>query len=172
MVTGGKLAQTVLIVDDSTVMQQLLTETLEADYRVLAVDNGIDALSMIYQKQISLLLLDISMPGIDGLELCRTIRSLPQFCHLPIIMVTARDSAFDHVQGQLAGATQYLTKPFDTQQLMQMVEGVLTSAKVDSQAEYSVSFSTKFGKESSLSATRSGEELPSGFMKHTDLLTS
>jgi CheY-like chemotaxis protein len=66
MVTGGKLVQTILVVDDSLLMQQLLTETLEPNYRVLAVDNGMDALSMIYQQPISLLLLDISMPGIDG----------------------------------------------------------------------------------------------------------
>lgn len=133
MVTGGKLAQTILVVDDSLVMQQLLTETLEPNYRVLAVDNGMDALSVIYQEPISLLLLDISMPGIDGLELCRTIRSLPQFHHLPIIMVTALNSTFDYVQGQLAGATQYLTKPFDTQQLVQMVEFVLTPSEAKSE---------------------------------------
>ncbi|MGB3532817.1 MAG: response regulator [Microcoleaceae cyanobacterium] len=124
--TGKKLAQSILVVDDSVVMQQLLKEALEVNYRVFTVDNAIDALSMIYQKPISLLLLDISMPVINGLELCRTVRSLPQFHHLPIIMVTARDSAFDQVQGELAGATRYLTKPFDTQQLMQMVQTVLT----------------------------------------------
>lgn len=131
METGEKLAQTILIVDDSLVMQQLLTETLEPDYRVLAVDNGMDALSIIYQEPISLLLLDISMPGINGLELCRAIRSLPQFHHLPIIMVTALNSTFDYVQGQLAGATQYLTKPFNTQELVQMVELVLTASELE-----------------------------------------
>ena len=126
MLAGGKLTQTVLVVDDSVVMQQILTDTLEANYRVLVVDNAIDALSIIYQEQISLLLLDISMPGIDGLDLCRTVRNIPQFHHLPIIMVTARNSAFDQVQGQLAGATRYLTKPFNTQQLVQMVESILS----------------------------------------------
>lgn len=133
MVTDGKRVQTILVVDDSLVMQQLLTEILEPDYRVLAVDNSIDALSMIYQEPISLLLLDISMPGIDGFELCRTIRNLPQFHHLPIIMVTALHSSFDYVQGQLAGATQYLTKPFETQQLTQMVESVLTTSALNSE---------------------------------------
>lgn len=129
MVTGSKLAQTILVVDDSMVMQQFLTETLEVNYQVFATDNAMDALSLIYQKSFSLLLLDVSMPGIDGLELCRTIRNLPQFHHLPIIMVTARSTTFDYVQGQLAGATRYLTKPFDTSTLVQTVESVLTPSE-------------------------------------------
>lgn len=126
METGVKLAQTILIVDDSMVMQELLRETLEINYQVFAANNAMDALSLIYQKPISLLLLDVTMPDIDGLELCRTVRSLPQFDHLPIIMVTARNSTFDYVQGQLAGATRYLTKPFDTSALLHTVDSVLT----------------------------------------------
>ena len=61
------------------------------------------------------------MPGIDGLELCRTVRSLPQFQNLPIIMLTARDGAFDKVQGRSAGATEYLTKPFDADKLREVI---------------------------------------------------
>jgi twitching motility two-component system response regulator PilG len=64
-----------------------------------------------------MLLLDVSMPGVDGLELCRTLRSLPHFSELPIIMLTGRDTVFDKVQGRLAGATEYLTKPFEIKQL-------------------------------------------------------
>jgi twitching motility two-component system response regulator PilG len=66
------------------------------------------------------------MPGVDGLELCRTVRSLPQFHELPIIMVTARDGVFDKVQGRLAGATEYLTKPFDSERLRQVVGNFLS----------------------------------------------
>ncbi len=128
----GKLHPTVLVVDDSIVMQQLLTQSLEKFYRVLVTDNGIDALSMMYQEPISILLLDISMPGIDGLDLCRTIRNLPQFHDLPILMVTSRNTAFDEVQGQLAGATRYLTKPFSLKQLHEMMESVLEGLKVSS----------------------------------------
>jgi twitching motility two-component system response regulator PilG len=80
---------------------------------------------MIYHERVSVLLLDVAMPGIDGLELCRTVRSIPQFQNLPIIMLTARDGAFDKVQGRLAGATEYLTKPFDAQKLSQVVGQVL-----------------------------------------------
>lgn len=112
---------TILAVDDSAVMLELIKRTLEEDCRVLVADNAVDALSIIYHENISGLLLDISMPGIDGLELCRTVRNLPQFQNLPIVMLTARDGLFDKVQGRLAGATEYLTKPFDAAQLRQAV---------------------------------------------------
>jgi len=61
------------------------------------------------------------MPEVDGLELCRTVRSIPQFRDLPIIMVTARDGFFDKVKGKFAGSNEYLTKPFDAEQLRQVV---------------------------------------------------
>ncbi len=116
---------TILAVDDSTVMQGLVKQALGQEYRVLVADNAVDALSMIYHERVSILLLDVAMPGIDGLELCRTVRSIPQFQNLPIIMLTARDGAFDKVQGRLAGATEYLTKPFDAQKLSQVVGQIL-----------------------------------------------
>lgn len=112
---------TVLAVDDSLVAQQLIKQALESDYSVLVADNAIDALSMIYHNSIAVVLLDVSMPNVDGLEFCRTVRNLPQFQKLPIVMVTSRDSSFDRVQGHLAGATEYLIKPFDAEQLRQIV---------------------------------------------------
>lgn len=120
--------QTILAVDDSTVMQEMIKRALKGEYRVLVADNAVDALALIYHQPISVLLLDVSMPGVDGLELCRTLRSLPQFSELPIVMLTARDGAFDKVQGRLAGATEYLTKPFDAEQLRQVVKNFITSS--------------------------------------------
>lgn len=116
---------TILAVDDSRVMQGLVQQALGKEYRVLVADNAVDALSTIYHEAVSVLLLDVAMPGIDGLELCRTVRSIPQFQNLPIIMLTARDGAFDKVQGRLAGASEYLTKPFDAQKLSEVVSQVL-----------------------------------------------
>jgi len=113
---------TVLTVDDSVVMQEMIKRALGLNYRVIVASNAVDGLALIYHEKISVLLLDVSMPGIDGLEFCRTVRNLPQFRNLPIIMLTARDKVFDKVQGRLAGATEYLTKPFDADQLQQLVE--------------------------------------------------
>ena len=113
---------TILAVDDSPVMQAMVKRALSNEYRVILADNAVDALSIIYHDRISLLLLDVTMPGIDGLELCRTVRNIPQFEELPIIMLTARDGMFDKVQGRLAGATEYLTKPFESDRLCQVVK--------------------------------------------------
>lgn len=120
--------QTILAVDDSVVTQEMVKRALSGDYRVLVAGNAVDALAMIYHEKIALLLLDVSMPGIDGLEFCRTIRNLPQFKELPIIMLTARDKLFDKVQGRLAGATEYLTKPFDGNQLRQVVAKFISAS--------------------------------------------
>ena len=122
MSVNGSAMPTILAVDDSTVMQNMVKRALGIDYRVIVADNAVDALSVIYHERVSLLLLDVSMPGIDGLELCRTVRNIPQFEELPIIMLTARDGLFDKVQGRLAGATEYLTKPFEADQLRQVVK--------------------------------------------------
>lgn len=113
---------TVLAVDDSPVMHATVKRALGGEYRVLVKDNALDALSLIYHEPISVLLLDVTMPEIDGLELCRTVRNLPQFQKLPIIIITARNKAFDKVKGRMAGATEYLTKPFDDRELRQIVD--------------------------------------------------
>ncbi|MDY6806648.1 MAG: response regulator [Cyanobacteriota bacterium] len=123
--------KTILAVDDSLVMQGVVKQILGEDYRVIVADNAVDALSTIYHEQVSVLLLDISMPGIDGLELCRTVRSIPQFQDLPIVMLTARDGAFDKVQGRLAGATEYLTKPFEAEQLREAIEKFIKSSSAE-----------------------------------------
>lgn len=126
MSSNESQSPTILAVDDSPVMQDLVKRALSTEYRVLVADNAVDALSIIYHDHISLLLLDVTMPGIDGLELCRTVRNIPQFQELPIIMLTARDGMFDKVQGRLAGATEYLTKPFQSEQLCQVVKTFLS----------------------------------------------
>lgn len=122
-------APTILAVDDSPVMRKLIQQALEADYNVLLADNAVDALSSIYHQHIDLLLLDVTMPGVNGLELCRTVRSLPQFKTLPIIMLTALDGAFDRVQGRLAGATEYLTKPFNGDNLRATVNNFIHASQ-------------------------------------------
>jgi CheY-like chemotaxis protein len=121
-------APTVLTVDDSVVMQELIKRLLTPGYRVLTASSAVDALALMNREAIAALLLDVSMPEIDGLEFCRTVRKIPQFQQLPIIMVTARDRAFDKVQGRLAGATEYLVKPFDEAQLRAMIEKFVPAA--------------------------------------------
>ncbi|OWY65588.1 hypothetical protein B7486_41255 [cyanobacterium TDX16] len=131
---------TVLAVDDSAVMQQLIKRALTGYCQVILAGNAVDALNVIYHEKISLLLLDVSMPEIDGLELCRTVRSIPQFRDLPIIMVTARDGFFDKVKGKFAGSNDYLTKPFDAEQLRQIVGKYIGSGIISNNNKDAVAF--------------------------------
>lgn len=117
---------TILAVDDNPIMQELFKEALANEYNVLVADSAQDALSLMYHQPIAMLLVDVCMPGIDGLELCRTLRSMPQFCDLPIMLVTGKDRVFDKVQGRLAGANEYLTKPFEIEQLRKACRQLLS----------------------------------------------
>jgi len=137
---------TILAVDDSAVMQELIKRSLAGYCQVLVASNAVDALNLIYHEQISLLLLDVSMPEIDGLELCRTLRSIAQFRDLPIVMVTARDGFFDKVKGKFAGSNEYLTKPFEAEKLRQLVAKYVSlginSSSINNQIELDLSIST------------------------------
>ena len=119
---------TILAVDDSLVIQKMVRQTLGENYRILVASNTLEALGQLHHYSIDLMLLDIAMPGVDGLELCRIIRRTPHLEKLPIIMLTARDTVCDKIEGRLAGATEYLTKPFDPEQLQITVHKILTVA--------------------------------------------
>lgn len=115
---------TILAVDDSIVMQEVLRQVLP-NYRVMTTGNPSDLLSLLFQHRPDLLVMDVTMPGIDGLELCRIVRNLDDFKTIPVIMLTARDGLFDRIKGKLSGATVYLTKPIDEVKLNQEVERLL-----------------------------------------------
>ena len=125
MYTSVKSQSTVLAVDDSIPVQTMVKRILEKHYQLVFANNTTEALTVLHQQSIDLMLLDICMPGMDGLELCRVLRGLPNFNHLPIVMLTSRDGAQDQVEGGLSGATEYLTKPFSEEKLLHTIEKIL-----------------------------------------------
>jgi len=116
----------VLAIDDSAVVQQMIQRTLSPLCRVVVASNAVDGLSIMYHQPVKLLLLDVMMPEIDGLAVCRTIRSMPQFTDLPIIMLTGKDGFFDKMKGKMAGSNEYITKPFESENLKQIVRQYLS----------------------------------------------
>jgi CheY-like chemotaxis protein len=114
----------ILAVDDSPIIQIMIKRALSMNYEVLQATKAMDAMNMLMKDgdRISLLILDLTMPDIDGLELCRTIRSIKKFKKLPIIMVTARDGFVNKIKGQIAGSDRYLTKPFEADELLKVVQ--------------------------------------------------
>lgn len=117
----------ILSVDDSPIVQTAIKRALSSQYHVILTDKAMDALTLLNQKPIKLLLLDLTMPDVDGLEICRTVRSIPKFRDLPIIMLTARDGLIDKMKGHIAGTTKYLTKPFEPEQLLEIVNKYVSS---------------------------------------------
>jgi two-component system cell cycle response regulator len=102
----------VLVVDDILANVRLLEAKLTAEYfDVLTAMNGIDAIETVQRAKPDIVLLDVMMPGIDGIEVCRRIKSNPSTQHIPVIMVTALDQPEDRVRGLEAGADDFLTKP-------------------------------------------------------------
>ena len=102
----------VLVVDDILANVRLLEAKLTAEYfDVITAMNGVDALEAVQRARPDIVLLDVMMPGIDGIEVCRRIKSNPATHHIPVIMVTALDQPEDRVKGLEAGADDFLTKP-------------------------------------------------------------
>jgi DNA-binding response OmpR family regulator len=114
---------TILLVDDEDALVELLTFPLDKDgYRVLVARDGEEALRVFATESVDLVLLDIALPKLDGLEVCRRIRAESA---VPIIMLTARDEETDKVVGLELGADDYITKPFSIRELRSRVRAVL-----------------------------------------------
>ncbi|GAB4537918.1 MAG: hypothetical protein Tsb0014_27150 [Pleurocapsa sp.] len=121
----------ILSVDDSPIVQTSIKRALSDRYQVLLAGKATEALSILNQKPVKLLLLDLTMPDIDGLEFCKTIRQIPKFRDLPIVMVTARDGLINKMKGHIAGTSKYLTKPFKPEELQAVVAEFVSSENIE-----------------------------------------
>ncbi|MCC8417914.1 MAG: PleD family two-component system response regulator [Rickettsia endosymbiont of Bryobia graminum] len=119
------MTASVLIVDDIASNIKLLEAKLLVEYYVVfTANNGKDALSILENTKIDVVLLDVMMPDMDGFETCRKIKSNPQTNHIPVIMVTALSDVEDRVKGLEAGADEFLTKPIDDTALFARVKSL------------------------------------------------
>ena len=122
------MSWSVLIVDDEPGTRELLRLMLEfAGYDVFQAEDGLDALEKIKQVQPDVVLLDVMMPHMDGLEVCRHLRSDPATAELPVIMVSAKIQVDAIREGLDAGANRYLTKPVSRNNLLETIREVLTT---------------------------------------------
>lgn len=118
-----EMSHTILVVDDEPSIVDVLTYNLEkSHYRVLIARDGIEALKMAQENAPDLIILDLMLPGMDGLEVCRALRKEGD---VPIIMLTARDEEVDRVVGLELGADDYVVKPFSVRELLARVKTVL-----------------------------------------------
>jgi DNA-binding response OmpR family regulator len=119
-------SSTILLVDDEDSLQKLLAYPLERDgYRVLQARDGEEALARFKAENVDLVVLDIMLPRLDGLEVCKRLRAESS---VPIIMLTARDDELDKVLGLELGADDYITKPFSIREFRSRVRALLRRA--------------------------------------------
>lgn len=123
-----------LVVDDEQAVRESLRRSLSFNgYEVILADNGAAALELIHKEQPDLVILDVMMPILDGLEVCRTLRSGGD--NRPILVLTARDGVSDRVAGLDAGADDYLPKPFALEELLARVRSLLRRSFTESSNE-------------------------------------
>jgi DNA-binding response OmpR family regulator len=126
-------SSTILLVDDEDSIQKLLAFPLEREgYRVLQARDGEEAMRRFASERIDLVVLDIMLPKLDGLEVCKRLRAESE---VPIIMLTARDDELDKVLGLELGADDYITKPFSIREFRSRVRALLRRASVARQVD-------------------------------------
>ncbi len=116
----------ILTVDDSTSMRQMVSFTLKGSgYDVVEAVDGVEALEVAKTRPFDLVVTDVNMPNMDGITLIKELRNLPEFKFTPILMLTTESAAEKKQEGKAAGATGWIVKPFDPEQLLSTIKKVL-----------------------------------------------
>ena len=117
---------TILVVDDDPVIQKLLSVNFEMEgYRVVTANDGIEGLERVASDKPDLILLDVMMPRMDGIEVSKRLKSDPATKEIPVVLLSAKAQSSDIQSGIEAGADDYVTKPFDPLELLDKVAGLI-----------------------------------------------
>lgn len=120
------MSKTALVVDDSTSMRQMVTFTLQsAGFETIEGANGVEALEKSESKQVDIVITDLNMPEMDGITLIKQLRAKPAFQYTPILLLTTESQDAKKQEGKAAGATGWMVKPFNPDQLMAIVKKVV-----------------------------------------------
>jgi len=117
------MSKTILTADDSASMREMIAFTLSnAGYHVLQANDGVEALARVRETRVDLLITDLNMPNMDGIELIRNVRRVPACKYVPIVMVTTESQPAKKLAGKEAGASGWIVKPFRGEQLVAVVK--------------------------------------------------
>ncbi len=120
------MAASILAVDDSASMRQMVSFTLKgAGYEVVEAADGVEALNIAKTRSVNLVITDVNMPNMDGITLIRELRNLPSYKFTPLLMLTTESGTEKKQQGKAAGATGWIVKPFNPDQLLKTVAKVI-----------------------------------------------
>lgn len=123
----GQYRYTILVVEDSREMQEFVVKQFSAEYRVLTAMDGVGALKVLEEHTVHLVISDIMMPQMDGLELCEHLKSELDYSHIPIILLTAKTTLQAKIEGMKLGADAYIEKPFSVEYLKVCVTNLLSN---------------------------------------------
>lgn len=132
-----------LLVEDNEELLYLMERILARHYQVMIAKNGVEALDIVKENDIDIIVSDVMMPEMDGLELCRIIKGNLDTSHIPIILLTAKNSTEDRIECYNAGANAYITKPFELKVLEARINNFLTNKK-NKQEEFRSDIGTNF----------------------------
>jgi two-component system alkaline phosphatase synthesis response regulator PhoP len=117
----------ILVVDDEADLVETIRFSLELEgYNVLVASNGEEGLNLARQEKPDLILLDLMLPKLDGYKVCRLLKFDERYKHIPILMLTAKTQEKDKILGKETGANEYITKPFDMDELMAKIKSYLS----------------------------------------------
>ena len=120
----------ILVVDDDEVMRSALKRILEAEsYNVVMAEDGLELSKVLESRRLDMILLDVNLPWVDGYELCRMIKSHHGLRGVPLVLVSGRKNPEDVERGINAGADAYITKPFEVDQILQIVQQKIAPQK-------------------------------------------
>lgn len=122
-------SETILLVEDNVEIMHYITENLEDKYKVKAASNGKVAMEIVLKEEPSLVISDVMMPVMDGLSFCKTMKQNIKTCHIPIILLTAKTSIDDQIEGLHLGADDYVVKPFEMNLLEAKIQNVIKTRK-------------------------------------------
>ena len=112
----------VMIIDDSSTVRKSTEITLKPfGCEIILAENGFEAMSKVVENKPDIIFVDITMPRLDGYQACALIKNNPEYQSIPVIMLSSKDGIFDKARGRMAGANEYLAKPFTTEGLLSII---------------------------------------------------
>ncbi|WP_229127678.1 response regulator transcription factor [Bacteroides nordii] len=126
--------ETILIVEDNIELLSFMTEKLNSSFSIEKATNGAEAFDIIERKNIDIVITDIMMPIMDGFELCKKIKTDIEYCHIPVVLLTAKNDLSSKIRGLETGADAYIEKPFSFKYLITQLSSLLENRKREKEA--------------------------------------
>lgn len=128
------VTETILIVEDNAELRQFLADKLAHQFSIEVASNGVEALEVLARSQVELVISDIMMPEMNGLDLCKEIKSNIEYSHIPIILLTAKNDLDSKIKGLKLGAEAYIEKPFSYKYLMAQISSIFENRRIEKES--------------------------------------